>query len=459
MIKLVAIIGAGFSGATTAIHLLKAAKTPMRVILIDAKSPHGGGLAYSTFDDNFVLNVPAQNMSVFPDRMDDFAQYCNAEDSALVSSSFVSRRIYGEYLKQRLSSVAQTSMGELVLLKERVISLTQDANGYQLHCSSGLKIGAHSVVLSFGHFAPKPLDALLLGKVDAKALIVNNPWDVHAIDSVPRNKDVLIVGTGHTAIDTLFRLETALADRRIWMFSRHGLHPQGHRPVGEFHKDPVLQKMVQDRVLEALLRTHSLRAVVKVVRQLISELDVNWRDVINALRPITPTLWQTLPKTEKSRFLRHVVPYWDVLRHRLSPLAIKRLHTSFDEGRSTIGAYAIQSIRTQKDGDIQVTAKCRHTHQANSFTVGAVVNCSGPTYDITKTGNELVSFLSSQGILSQDEMKIGFRVAANYTVNPHFPRIYYVGPMLKATHWEAIAVPELRVHTARLAQTILEDSQ
>jgi uncharacterized NAD(P)/FAD-binding protein YdhS len=456
MIRQIAIVGAGFSGVTTAINLLNASNTPIKVILIDATSPNGGGLAYSTFDDNFVLNVPAQNMSAFPERMDDFAQYCNEEDSALVASSFVSRRIYGDYLKQRLKSAEQASKGNLVIVKERVISLDQQQpSGYQLTCSSGLKIDAQSVVLAFGHFAPKPLDKLLPGKVNPQALVGNNPWDIHSIDSVPRDKDVLIVGTGHTAIDTLFRLESARADRRVFMLSRHGLHPHGHRPIGEFHKNPVVQKLVQEKVLDTLSRTPSLRLVMKVVRQLVIDLDVNWRDVLNAMRPITPEIWQRLTATEKSRFLRHVVPYWDVLRHRLSPQAIRRLNTSFDEGRCIMGAYAIQKIDAQDNGDVQVTARCRRTSRLDSFRVGAVINCSGPTYDISKTGNELVSFLANKGILKQDEMKIGFRVATDYTVNPNYPHIYYVGPMLKASYWEAIAVPELRVHSARLAQTIL----
>jgi hypothetical protein len=33
--------------------------------------------------------------------------------------------------------------------------------------------------------------------------------------------------------------------------------------------------------------------------------------------------------------------------------------------------------------------------------------------------------------------------------------VYYVGPLLKAMHWESTAVPELRVHAARLAATLV----
>ena len=36
------------------------------------------------------------------------------------------------------------------------------------------------------------------------------------------------------------------------------------------------------------------------------------------------------------------------------------------------------------------------------------------------------------------------------------PGLHYVGPMLRARYWEAIAVPELRRHTQTLARHLLE---
>jgi uncharacterized NAD(P)/FAD-binding protein YdhS len=35
--------------------------------------------------------------------------------------------------------------------------------------------------------------------------------------------------------------------------------------------------------------------------------------------------------------------------------------------------------------------------------------------------------------------------------------LFYVGPMLRAMYWEAIAVPELRQHAATLADQLLHD--
>jgi uncharacterized NAD(P)/FAD-binding protein YdhS len=272
---------------------------------------------------------------------DDFANYCSARDSTLVTSSFVSRRIYGEYLKQHLD----------------------------------------------------------------------------------------------------------IANRHIKTTSSFSF--------GEFRKDPNLQKAVEDVLLQTICRDKSIRQLVRVVRHLIDHLEVDWRDVINALRPVTPKLWQSLPPQERARFLRRVVPYWDVVRHRLAPLAAKRLASGIVQGRTRIGAYSIQKVEALQNGLAHVTAKRRGTGALDSFKVVAIINCIGPTYDIRRTGNALVSFLKQSGILHQDEVKIGFRLGPDYTVNPGYPNLHYIGPMLKATFWEAIVVPELRVHSANLAQKVL----
>jgi uncharacterized NAD(P)/FAD-binding protein YdhS len=46
---------------------------------------------------------------------------------------------------------------------------------------------------------------------------------------------------------------------------------------------------------------------------------INWRAVIDSLRPVTQDIWRSLPIEEQRRFLRHARSYWDVHRHRVAP--------------------------------------------------------------------------------------------------------------------------------------------
>jgi uncharacterized NAD(P)/FAD-binding protein YdhS len=95
----IVIIGGGFSGALTAVNLLRSSVqiTP-EIVLFERSWPISRGLAYRTWDDNMLLNVPAGNMSSLADSPHDFVAYCKKIDPAFNDGSFVSRRIYGDYL-------------------------------------------------------------------------------------------------------------------------------------------------------------------------------------------------------------------------------------------------------------------------------------------------------------------------------------------------------------------------
>ena len=70
----VAVIGAGFSGLMTAVHLTTLS-VDLRVTLIERRPVFGRGVAYDTRDPGHLLNVRLDNMSAFPDRPDDLADW------------------------------------------------------------------------------------------------------------------------------------------------------------------------------------------------------------------------------------------------------------------------------------------------------------------------------------------------------------------------------------------------
>lgn len=453
----IAIIGAGFSGTATALNLLNQAQSrALKIYLIDDAEAFGKGLAYATEDDNLVLNVPCGNMSVYANHPDDFLDYCHELDASLNSGSFMFRRVYGEYLQDRLNQAKATHPDMLVEINGRVNELHHNQQ-FTLTLASGNKLHVDQVVLAFGHFAPRTLAELFsapsLQQEKMKAVCVDNPWNICAIDRLPLDKDVLILGTGHTAIDTLFRLTSVPTTRKIYLISRHGHAPNGHRKVGEFIKLPALTKEIEHTIRNLLIQTPTIKALFSAVRQLSKQHSAgqgNWRNVINSLRQITPEIWKALSVKERARFLRHVVHHWDVLRHRLAPVAMRRLQGLIASGRVEIIAGRVNQI----DADLQITIQLRGMQQQRILKVGSIVNCTGPNYDIHRMNHILVRQLAQAGWLKQDEVKIGFVVDEQYRCSA-LPNLYYIGPMLKARYWEAIAVPELRVHAQNLSTILL----
>ncbi|WP_284618205.1 FAD/NAD(P)-binding protein [Aquabacterium humicola] len=126
----IAIVGAGFSGAVTAVQLLRHAPPEgLQVVLINESGRCARGLAYGTSSREHVLNVPAGNMSALAQDADDFLRYCRWSDPQVGPGSFVSRRLYGAYLEALLSAAELTAAPTIALERVvgRVIGLDIDA--------------------------------------------------------------------------------------------------------------------------------------------------------------------------------------------------------------------------------------------------------------------------------------------------------------------------------------------
>jgi uncharacterized NAD(P)/FAD-binding protein YdhS len=456
MKRTIAILGAGYSGTLTAVNILRQnLGNGIRVVLVERQSPIGRGLAYRTWDDNLLLNVPAGNMDALADDPGHFLSYCRKIDPHFNSGSFLPRRIYGDYLEDTLAQTASESSSvlEKITCEATAVRPGSPSGGFTVHLADGRMVLADQVVLALGHFLPTnpqitpdwfPTDAY-----------VANPWDLAALDRIDSDRPVALLGAGHTAIDTLFRITSRGDGRKILLLSRRGLLPHGHRltprPPAEVDFPSYL----------AAASAGTVRAYLHAIRREAERRQAagdNWRDVINELRHYTPQIWQRFPLAERRRFLDRVVPYWDIHRHRLAPSAYLRLRRLLDSGQ--VQAIAGHVLAYKKQGDaVAIVVRQRRDGVMRELNVGSVVNCTGPNYDISTLRIPLVAQLRDEGYLRQDPLKTGLEVDELYQVidrhGQSVSNLFYLGPMLKAKYWEAIAVPELRVHSLRMARLML----
>lgn len=450
--RTIAILGAGFSGSVTAVHLLRAAVPgSLRVLLVDGTGPFGRGLAYRNWDDNQVLNVPAGNMSALEAEPGHFLAHCQRIDPALNAGSFVPRRVYGDYLEQLLADAETAAPGVLQRVHGEAVALRPDGGrrGFGIVLADGRQIDADQVVLAWGHFAPVDAPAGLAGSAHYLA----NPWNLQALDALPRTQPVLLLGSGHTAVDALFRL-TSSGPRPVLMLSRRGLLPHGHRMLPKAPAGGAFPAWLADAA-------PTVRGMVRAMRRQAALCEADggdWRDVMNELRPHTPALWQGLCAPEQRRFVTRVLPWWDIHRHRLAPTAHRRLCGLLASGQ--VQQLAGRLLRCEDvPGGLQFAVRRRGDVEVGTLLVGAAVNCTGPNFDIRRVAAPLVRQLCEAGMLQQDALQLGLQVDADYQLvdaaGLSVAGLHYVGPMLRARHWEAIAVPELRGHAAQLAARLL----
>ncbi len=452
----VAIIGAGFSGTALAANLLRSGRK-VRVVLVNRFGPMGRGVAYGTRLEAHLLNVPAGQMSAYPDDPDHFLRHAQERDAELTPASFVSRRLYGEYLEQVLEAAergaATGARLERVVGTVQGIQLLPDRSGGEITFTDSPPMCAERIVLALGNYSPADPPAPNR-EFYASERYVRDPWVRGALDRIEPGESVLLIGAGLTMMDIALDLLERGVRLPLRAVSRHGLLPHSHVPASSRSSaDP------RPGGIESPPAT--IAGYLRVVRAQIVAHEArggDWRDVIGSLRGITPQLWRALPLGERARFLRHVRPYWDVHRHRAAPATAAAVAGAIDSGALIVQAGRILGYTAVSNG-VAVEIRPRGSARSEHFDVARVVNCTGPDSDVSRLRDPLIRSLREQGLIRRDALGLGLDTGDTGAVIDADGRpsgiLFLVGPLLKARYWESTAVPELRVHAAALASWLL----
>lgn len=456
--RTIAIIGAGFSGTATAVHLLRHARTPARIVLVDDQLETAAGLAYSATQQDCLLNVPAGQMSLDAARPGEFLEFAARHGLRVGAHDFLSRALYGRYLCASLQDARESAGMECTRIWGRATRLAQlrnRARSWRVDLDDGHLIFADDVVLALGN--PRPGLLPVLQAVRGTSWYVHDPWSPWPQERPERApRRVLLIGTGLTMADVTLRLARRGPEPpEILALSRHGRQPL---PQTAFNRTALLS----DAVATIRACGGSLRQLVRVVHALSHQLNGvggDWREAINAARKVAPELWAGLSVTDRQRFLRHVRPIWDVHRHRMPPAAADELRRLQDAGRLEVRAGAIESANISRAGTgIEVVWRPRGARRPERCVVGRIFNCTGPDYRVTRSHDTLVQSLLRSGLITPDPLELGIQATADNEIIAADGRVvkglYYVGPWLRARYWEATAVPELREHSRKLAERL-----
>jgi uncharacterized NAD(P)/FAD-binding protein YdhS len=440
-IRTVAIIGAGFSGTILAVNLLR--HEGPHVLLVERRPEPGRGVAYSSLSDAHVLNVRASNMSAFHDDPSHFARWL--QDRGLGSpSDFISRRTYGDYLAELFEESRNARPDRITLVEDRVTDLERTGDSFRIMTRSGQALRADAVVLAVGNLPPHELPGLESARI-GPSLYAPDPWSTGIADDLEQDEDVLILGTGLTMVDAALFLDTAGFRGRIFALSRRGLLPRSHSDGG-----PPPERLPEK---PGTLSSHLVRSLRR------RSSGHGWRAAVDELRPYTQMIWRGATHAERSRFLRHLRPWWDVHRHRIAPQVAERLDQLRTEERLIPLAGAIVSAE-QREKRVLVTWRPRGTSQCRMLSVRRIINCTGPQGDLLRTSEPLLRSLIDRGMIRPDAHRLGIDVDRQSEVvgadGGAQEGLYAVGPMTRGAFWEIVAVPDIRVQAWALARRLCD---
>jgi uncharacterized NAD(P)/FAD-binding protein YdhS len=452
-LRTIVIVGGGFSGTAVAVNLLRRElRGPTRIVLIERDEEVGRGVAYACRAFPYLLNVPAGRMSATSGSPKEFLHFLQRRLPRVTAEDFLPRALYGEYLQELLLAAKLTAprnvqfeatRGEVNAVRRLARHLP-----LQVELADGRKFVADDVVLAVGNPAPRTLRAF--ADVEQHPGYVANPWSTDL--SFNGNQTVLLIGTGLTMADVV-NLASVHPDLtpRLHALSRHGLVP----PRQTAFRPDAFKGDGHAVLLAASASLQRLTEVVRLLADSAEQEGGDWREAITFVRNLAPTLWQRLPERDRGRFLRHLRAHWDQHRHRLPPEVLQRVDGLRAQGKLQIHAGRI--VRSESRGNrIEVSFRPRGADAETSLLVDRVINCTGPDYSVSTSTDPLWRSLRTAGLCVPDPQALGIRTGPSSAVIDNEgwpgPHLFYVGPMLRADHWEATAVAELRAHAEQLAK-------
>ncbi|MEU9449669.1 FAD/NAD(P)-binding protein [Streptomyces sp. NPDC048277] len=442
----VAIVGAGAAGALTAVQLCETAhrrRTPLDLVLIDPAPEAGRGGAYATRDPRHRLNVPAGNMSAYPDDPGHFVRWlCRHGEPAVTGADFATRYRYGAYLADTLGQALVRAHGTVAVrrLRTRAESCTGTPDGrVELHLADGGRLVADSAVLATGPagatagWAPPALRT--------SPRFIATPWSPGALDPVRDSPDdILLVGTGLTAVDLALTLDRP--GRTVHALSRSGLLPQPHAlgPSGAMPAPDGLDDTSLGRLRRAVYR--------QVSRSVRTHGD--WRPGLDSLRPHTARLWRSLTPEEREEFLAREGALWNSHRHRMAPATAEHVSRARTARRLRVHTGTVVRVTGAEHGPLTVELS-----NGQALHTGWVIDCTGPG---RRLDSPLWQALFGSGLAVPGPLGMGAATrdgqlldARGRTARP----LFTLGAPRRGELWETTAIPEIRVQAAELAQRLL----
>lgn len=462
-VPVVAVVGAGFSGAVLAIHLLRDRRLgPARVLLVERPGHGVGGVAYDVQSEHLLLNVPAHRMSAFEDEPLDFLEFLRTRDAGVEPTRFAGRRDYGAYLAARLDAAAAAALADgaahraLEWIAGDVQDVQRDPSGRLLLAveadGTSRDYAADALVLASGNVAPQP--PRWLASWMREEACYADAWSPEAVAPARADATVVLLGTGLTMVDLVVELRARGHAGPIVAVSRHGLLPR----VDDGVAPPPLPEDLPPLLASGTgpLRIRVLARALHTQANLLADRGRDWRSLVAGVRARVPELWQRLDAHERARFLRHARTYWETHRHRMPASLAAKIGAELRGGTLEIVAGRVERAEHAGSG-IALHIRARGGTTTRERVASRVVNCTG-----AGAGAPLRApwpTLLERGWVQRDALGLGVLTddaGRLLDVNgaPQ-PDLHYAGPMWRAQQWEMTAVPELRRRLPAVAAAIV----
>ena len=437
--KKIAIIGFGFCGIMVFGNILKKissqkSQIKIKFIIFEKDGETAVGAGFSNFNDNYILNVPAKKMSPFQDSPDDFVDFLKENYPEIYNKNgpdgFISRNIYGHFLRKLRNDFFKLATDleiDFELIQKTVIDIDE---GFKINAGNQI-FDADEVVLS-SSFVQSKLNYCLNDEKLISPLWSKNSVNFHQKNNFKVDDKICIIGTGLSAVDVLVGLNAKNFSGKIYTISRRGNFPQPH-----FSQQNIISNQGSINFIEDCdVKKGLINISLKFRNYLKNNKNYDLRHLIDSIRGKTKFLWQNLDEKNKRNFLKKLLPYWNIFRHRVPNSSLEIINKMIKNNRLEIIKSSVKSIEKSDGKFIIRTSK-------KTLDCDYVVNCLGFDYNIKNY--PLIESMVKKNLLKKDLI----------LAQSNDAKIHLVGGLNIGRDFEITAVPDIRVDANLVAEKIL----
>jgi uncharacterized NAD(P)/FAD-binding protein YdhS len=462
----VAIVGGGFGGLMSLARLAQCAPK-CQFVVFERRPRRGPGVAYGACDPEHLLNVPAARMGAFVERPSGFLEWLEREfPGRYRADDFAPRALFGRYLLEVVGQTLDETRACASFVRDAVVHVEPLGQKFELLLASGRTVLARGVVLAPGlPQARAPWRAVDEGV--ARSLLVQDPWEASAFGAshdsvsgaasaamarVPADAQVVVVGSGLTAIDVIMSLRRHGHRGKIVVVSRGGRFPLPHAAS---HGAPI----IYDPAELSRGPLEAFRAIRRAVRALEREQH-DWHAAIDGIRPHAANVWRAWPNEARAYFLRRLRPFWEIHRHRAPAHLLAAIEAERAAGSLELVAGSVHAL--QAEGELVARVVVRtDSGSLRGFEAARLVNCAGPSMSVGETLDPLLGSMLRMGMATTDSNGLGLRTDAEGRLvgsdGKVQSRLRLIGALRRGELWESTAVPELRGQAAAIAESLSQE--
>ena len=449
----ITVVGGGFAGTALVLQLRRQlALNQADIHLIEPRAIPGPGLAYTARRPEYLLNVRHGALSAYPDAPGHFTAWLQTQpEGAGGIPDFAPRSAYGRYLHEELRAAslptsdrravqwhATTAVAASLLADDRRAVLLAD----------GSQIVSDYVVLALGNFPPPPPAGPDLAYLTHPGYHAD-PWATGNLRRIGPDEEVLLIGSGLTAVDVLLALRQDGHRAPITVVACHGRWPNAHGPVTAPYPS-FYPELAHETTVAGVLATFKRHLKAAAAQ------GIDWRPVLDSLRPDLGRIWAAWSLVEQRRFLRHLAGLWAVTRHRSPPQNAKAVDALAAAGMVRLHIGTVREILAEGD---KLRVRVRPHGTAGSWhSAHHVVCCAGPLLNYDRINDPLVVCLREAGHLTPDPLGLGLLTDAQGALlaadGTAAKNLFTLGPSRRPAYFESTAIPELRQQAADLAAEI-----